>query len=76
MKPLIDGFDVMAQAHSGSGKTSTFSIGALQRRKATLWSARLGECSIRFGCFAAAETAGVQVVGVLVAYSLLMRLFF
>lgn len=31
IKPLIDGRDVLAQAQSGTGKTATFSIGALQK---------------------------------------------
>ena len=31
IKPVIDGRDVIAQAQSGTGKTATFSIGALQR---------------------------------------------
>lgn len=31
IKPIIDGRDVIAQAQSGTGKTATFTIGALQR---------------------------------------------
>ena len=31
IKPVIDGRDVIAQAQSGTGKTATFTIGALQR---------------------------------------------
>ena len=31
IKPIMDGFDVMAQAQSGTGKTGTFTIGALTR---------------------------------------------
>lgn len=31
IKPIIDGKDVIAQAQSGTGKTATFTIGALQR---------------------------------------------
>jgi translation initiation factor 4A len=31
IKPIMDGFDVMAQAQSGTGKTGTFTIGALSR---------------------------------------------
>jgi superfamily II DNA/RNA helicase len=31
IKPVIEGKDVIAQAQSGTGKTATFSIGALQR---------------------------------------------
>ena len=31
IKPVIDGKDVIAQAQSGTGKTATFSIGALQQ---------------------------------------------
>jgi superfamily II DNA/RNA helicase len=31
IKPIIDGKDVIGQAQSGTGKTATFSIGALQR---------------------------------------------
>ena len=31
IKPVIDGRDIIAQAQSGTGKTATFSIGALQR---------------------------------------------
>ena len=31
IKPVIDGKDVIAQAQSGTGKTATFAIGALQR---------------------------------------------
>jgi translation initiation factor 4A len=31
IKPVIDGRDVIAQAQSGTGKTATFAIGALQR---------------------------------------------
>jgi len=30
IKPLIEGKDLIAQAHSGTGKTATFTIGALQ----------------------------------------------
>jgi superfamily II DNA/RNA helicase len=31
IKPIMDGRDVIAQAQSGTGKTATFTIGALQR---------------------------------------------
>lgn len=31
IKPIIDGRDVISQAQSGTGKTATFAIGALQR---------------------------------------------
>ena len=31
IKPVIEGRDVIAQAQSGTGKTATFTIGALQR---------------------------------------------
>ena len=31
IKPIIDGRDIIAQAQSGTGKTATFSIGALSR---------------------------------------------
>lgn len=31
IKPVIEGRDIIAQAQSGTGKTATFSIGALQR---------------------------------------------
>ena len=31
IKPIIEGRDVIAQAQSGTGKTATFTIGALQR---------------------------------------------
>lgn len=31
IKPVIDGRDIIAQAQSGTGKTATFSIGAIQR---------------------------------------------
>ena len=31
IKPIIDGKDVIAQAQSGTGKTATFTIGALER---------------------------------------------
>jgi len=31
IKPIIDGRDIIAQAQSGTGKTATFTIGALQR---------------------------------------------
>ena len=31
IKPIIDGFDIIAQAQSGTGKTGCFSIGALTR---------------------------------------------
>lgn len=31
IKPVIEGKDIIAQAQSGTGKTATFSIGALQR---------------------------------------------
>lgn len=31
IKPIMDGKDVIAQAQSGTGKTATFTIGALQR---------------------------------------------
>lgn len=31
IRPIIDGRDIIAQAQSGTGKTATFSIGALQR---------------------------------------------
>jgi superfamily II DNA/RNA helicase len=31
IKPVIDGNDVLAQAQSGTGKTATFTIGALQK---------------------------------------------
>lgn len=31
IKPIMDGHDVMAQAQSGTGKTGTFTIGALSR---------------------------------------------
>ena len=31
IKPIIDGFDIIAQAQSGTGKTGCFSIGALSR---------------------------------------------
>ena len=31
IKPVIQGRDIIAQAQSGTGKTATFSIGALQR---------------------------------------------
>ena len=31
IKPIIDGRDVIGQAQSGTGKTATFSIGALSR---------------------------------------------
>ncbi len=30
IKPLIEGKDLIAQAHSGTGKTATFTIGALE----------------------------------------------
>lgn len=33
IKPIIEGRDVIAQAQSGTGKTATFTIGALQRVK-------------------------------------------
>ena len=33
IKPLVDGRDVIGQAQSGTGKTATFSIGALSRIK-------------------------------------------
>ena len=33
IKPIIEGRDVIAQAQSGTGKTATFTIGALQRIK-------------------------------------------
>ena len=31
IKPIVDGKDIIAQAQSGTGKTATFTIGALQR---------------------------------------------
>ena len=36
IKPVLLGRDVIAQAHSGTGKTATFSIGILQRLNAEL----------------------------------------
>ena len=34
--PLARGYDVIAQAQSGTGKTATFAIGALQRQDETV----------------------------------------
>jgi translation initiation factor 4A len=36
IKPIVDGKDILAQAHSGTGKTGTFCIGSMARIDTTL----------------------------------------